>query len=237
MSDKDTATVQDKTKKTNDLNLYQKLAAITGDLGAIAKGGTNREQSYSFIEYGAVAGKLRELFAIYNVMCIPKMGARTETEVTTKSGSKGYHVLIEFTFTFVNGDKPDEREEIPWIGEATDYGDKATNKAATGALKYCLMRTFNVSEKGDDPDGTTPEAHTESAEPRTMSTKPTGLGRNADKEPATPNQKALIARKLGEQGVTKEDMQGYLIEQYGITDPENMTKKDASSVIDMLMGE
>ena len=138
------------------LNLWQKLSAITGEVGVIAKDGTNSEQKYKFIEYAAVAGRLRELFAKYHVVVIPRMGDREVAEITSSYGKKGVAVTIHFEFTFRNADKPDETEVIPWVGEAADYGDKATNKAATAALKYCLMRTFNVSEKGDeDPDSTT----------------------------------------------------------------------------------
>jgi len=72
-------------------------------------------------------------------------------------GSKGVNVTIQFTFTFKNADDPSQTEVVHWTGEANDYGDKATNKAATAALKYCLMRTFNISEQGDDPDGTSIE--------------------------------------------------------------------------------
>ena len=210
-------------------NLYQKLASITGEIGSIAKGGKNREQGYEFIEYAAVAGALRTLFAKFNIICLPSMGEREETEITTKSGAKGFHVLIHFTFTFVNGDDPSEREVINWVGEATDYGDKATNKAATAALKYCLMRTFNVSEKGDeDPDTTTPpEAGELGTRRKTFA--------NAD-SPATPKQKALIRDKLAQNGIAPEDMQGYLIERFGVQDTEKMTMQDASSVIEALIG-
>ncbi len=149
----------DSTTQADDIktmNLWQKLAAITGEVGVIAKDGTNSEQKYKFIEYAAVAGRLRELFAKYHVVVIPRMGEREVTEITSSYGKKGVAVTIHFEFTFRNADKPDETEVIPWVGEAADYGDKATNKAATAALKYCLMRTFNVSEKGDeDPDSTT----------------------------------------------------------------------------------
>lgn len=209
------------------LNLYQKLAAITGEIGSIAKGGKNREQGYEFIEYAAVAGELRALFAKYKVVCFPTMGERTETEITTKSGAKGYHVLINFTFKFVNGDKPEETESGNWVGEATDYGDKATNKAATAALKYYLMRTFNISEKGDDPDEHSPEAGNSGTTRKTVT--------NGDAK-ITPKQKELIYRKLTEAGVAQEDMKGYLIEQFGVTDPENMSLQDASLVIDALIG-
>lgn len=145
---------------SKSLNLYQKLAAITGEIGNIAKSGKNAEQGYNFIEYAAVAGSLRALFAKYNVMVIPimKTDTRKVETVTTRRGGTGFHVVQDFEFKFVNCDDPKEVEIIPWSGEAIDYGDKAINKTATGALKYCLMRTFNVSEKGDeDPDQHTAE--------------------------------------------------------------------------------
>lgn len=140
------------------MNLYQKLSAITGEIGSIAKGGQNSEQHYSFIEYAAVAGALRTLFAKYHVMCLPNMGERHAEHFTSSYGKQATATTITFVFTFVNSDKPDETHAITWVGEAIDYGDKGTNKAATAALKYCLMRTFNVSEKGDeDPDSASPD--------------------------------------------------------------------------------
>jgi hypothetical protein len=162
----------DKPTKTDDatsLNLWQKLAAITGDIGSIAKDGQNRDQKYSFIEYAAVAGQLRGLFAKYRVVCIPHMKKREAADFKSRSGANGIAVTIDFEFVFKNADKPEETETIEWIGEAADYGDKATNKAATAALKYCLMRTFNISEKGDDPDGTTIDRGDHPVEPRQLS--------------------------------------------------------------------
>src|SRR5688572_21538645 len=103
----------DKSTKPDEIasmNLWQKLAAITGEVGTITKDGKNREQGYAFIEYAAVAGQLRTLFAKYRIMCIPKMGERVEREIVTKTGAKGVNVLIHFEFTFVNADKPDEKE-------------------------------------------------------------------------------------------------------------------------------
>lgn len=140
-------------KKT--LNIYQKLAAIMGEIGAIQKGGTNKEQSYAFIEYAAVAGKLRSLFSDYGVVIVPRMptaATHVREEITTQYGKKGVAILIDFRFEIINADKPDDKFEVTWTGEAADYGDKGTNKAATSALKYYLMRQFNISEKGEDND-------------------------------------------------------------------------------------
>lgn len=156
------------------LNLYQKIAAITGEIGAIKKDGHNREQGYAFIEYAAVAGQLRELLAKYRVVIDPQMAKASEhvrETVTTSKGGTGYHVLIDFNMVMINADKPEEQISTPWTGEATDYGDKATTKAATSAVKYYLMRKLNISEKGDDPDKDSPEQ----AEVQPIdATKPTG---------------------------------------------------------------
>jgi hypothetical protein len=165
------------------LNLYQRMAAITGEIGSIAKGGENREQHYSFIEYAAVAGALRTLFSKYNVVCLPTMGARTETEFKTPRGGVGYRVLIDFKFAFIN------------------YGDKATNKAATAALKYCLMRTFNVSEKGDeDPDMTSPQ-NGATVMTRTLP---------AQGSLCTPAQKLELKKLMEHKGITDELMSDFV---------------------------
>lgn len=150
----------DTSTDTSVLNLYQKLARISGDIGAIKKTGRNNEQKFDFIEYAAIAGELRTLFATYGVVIIPYMQRahrQHRVEVTSKYGGKGEHVLIDFTFVVVNADSPTEKFSVTWTGEATDFGDKGTNKAATSALKYYLMRQFNISEKGEDPDAESPE--------------------------------------------------------------------------------
>lgn len=142
------------------LNIYQKLARITGEVGKIDKTGQSSGygDKYSFIEYAAVAGRLRELFAKYGVVVVPRMQQahkQQRAEIVSKNGTKGSSVLIDFTFNVVNADKPEDKFTVTWTGEAADYGDKATNKAATAALKYYLMRQFNISEKGEDPDADT----------------------------------------------------------------------------------
>ncbi|MEC5150891.1 ERF family protein [Cryobacterium sp. GrIS_2_6] len=143
------------------LNLYQKIAKITGEVGLIKKGGTNKDQGYAFIEYAAVAGELRSLFAKYGVVIVPRMqvaSKQSRNEVESKYGAKGNHALIDFSFNVVNADKPEDRFTVPWTGEALSFDDKGTNKAATSALKYYLMRQFNISEKGEDPDADSPTA-------------------------------------------------------------------------------
>lgn len=158
--------------ETQQLNLYQKLAKITGEIGVIAKDGNNQQQKYKYIEYETIAGKFRELFSKYNVVLIPSMVEQERTSITTARGASGVSTVCHFEFTVVNADKPDDRFVVKWQGEAADYGDKATNKAATAAVKYYLMRQFNISSKGDeDPDSQTPEVAQKQQKPAMASVR------------------------------------------------------------------
>lgn len=149
--------------KENKLSLASKLAAIGKEIGAVDKSGKNTQQNYNYIEYGVVAGRIRELFDKYGVIIVPNVESIDQDEITNKYGGKGYHYILRMTFMLINGDDPDDREIASWAGEASDYGDKGINKAETAGTKYFLMRLFNISEKGEEEaDKTTPETMSES---------------------------------------------------------------------------
>jgi hypothetical protein len=238
----------------NVLNIYQKLAAITAEIGQVEKGGKNREQGYAFIEYAAVAGKLRTLFGKYGVVMVPRMAkteAQQRVELISARGAKGLAVLIDFEFEVINADKPDDKFTVTWSGEAADYGDKATNKAATSAIKYYQMRQFNISEQGDDPDHESPDRGSVSgkSEPSrpTPPPKPYQQAQLA-KAPAEPTpaaeepitglatrvQKATLAARLRGRGVKSDDMADTLKSTYHVADPEHMTVDDFNRVIAFL---
>jgi len=145
------------TKKETTLRLAAKLAAIGKEIGAVDKSGRNSQQNYAYIEYGVVAGRIRELFDKYHVTIIPNVESVQVDEIANKYGNKGYHYVLTMTFVILDGDNPEEREVASWTGEASDFGDKGINKAETAGTKYFLMRLFNISEKGEeDADSTTP---------------------------------------------------------------------------------
>ena len=136
------------SKTTN--SLAAKLAAIGKRIGAVDKSGTNREQKYNFIEYGVVAGRIRELFDEYQVIIVPNVESYQVDEIKSKYGSVGYHYTLNMKFKIINGEDPTDNFEATWMGESADYGDKGINKAETSGTKYFLMRLFNVSEKGEE---------------------------------------------------------------------------------------
>lgn len=138
------------TKENQPMSLASKLAAIGKEIGAVNKSGKNVQQKYDYIEYGVVAGKIRELFDKYQIIIVPNVDNIQQDEITGKYDNKGYHFVLQMTFTLINGENPEDREIATWAGEASDFGDKGINKAETAGTKYFLMRLFNISEKGEE---------------------------------------------------------------------------------------
>lgn len=212
--------------ETQQLNLYQKLAKITGEIGVIAKDGNNQQQKYKYIEYETIAGKFRELFSKYGVVLIPSMVEQERSAITTSRGSSGVSTVCHFEFTVVNADKPDDRFVVKWQGEAADYGDKATNKAATAAVKYYLMRQFNISSKGDeDPDSQTPEVTAKQQKPAMASVR----------------QIVAVSKLLASKGVTSdEDRKAILGAAIGgkgaVLDPNKVTVVKLTQVANRIKG-
>lgn len=212
--------------ETQQLNIYQKLAKITGEIGVIAKDGNNQQQKYKYIEYETIAGKFRELFSKYGVVLIPSMVEQERSAITTSRGSSGLSTVCHFEFTVVNADKPDDRFMVKWQGEAADYGDKATNKAATAAVKYYLMRQFNISSKGDeDPDSQTPEVTAKQQKPVMASVR----------------QIVAVSKRLAAKGVTSDEdrkaILGAAIGGKGATlDPSKVTVVKLKEVANRIEG-
>lgn len=139
-------------------NLYQKLLAITEEIGKIDKTGRNQQQGYAFIEQAQVVAEVRVQLAKHGVMIIPETTNRALNQVTSSKGTPMTQAIVASRYTLVNADDPTDRMVCEWdAGEALDTSDKATNKAVTASDKYFKMKLFNISDK-DDPDASTPEA-------------------------------------------------------------------------------
>jgi len=209
------------TKKT--MSLASKLAAIGKEIGAVDKSGKNTQQNYNYIEYGVVAGRIRELFDKHHVIIIPNVDNIQQDEITAKNGGKGYHYVLQMTFTLINGDDLEDREVASWAGEASDYGDKGINKAETAGTKYFLMRLFNVSEKGDeDADKVTPEPMSQTR-PRSPQKGFSGHYSKADVDEA--KVKLGMAKDITELKVTYGKLGGIMLDQEVIAYKDELKKK------------
>lgn len=134
------------------LNLAAKIAKISAELKAMKKGGHNSQQHYNFIEYAAVAAEIRKKQFEVGIAIVPRIEGYSCDQVATSKGGSGFHYVLDMLFEVINTDNPEDRFQVKWLGEATDYGDKGINKAITSAVKYFIMRLYNISEKGEGDD-------------------------------------------------------------------------------------
>lgn len=139
-------------------SLAEALARIYADGGRYVQktgqmqGGPAR---YSYAKEGDFIAAIRPLMETHGVTIRPvRYEVLTNEEFTRKSGGSAYRVVVLATFEFLHssGDKATAQA----IGEGQDNGDKAFNKAMTGAMKYVLRQSF-CTETGDDPDDTPSE--------------------------------------------------------------------------------
>jgi hypothetical protein len=134
------------------------VAAIIGELAAegISKQRKNTQQGYMFRGIDDVLNALSSLYAKYKVVVVPSYSNRVITEKAAKNGGIIFSVVVEGKYRIIHEDGS-EIVAGPFIGEAMDSADKATNKAMSAAYKYFAIQTFAIPTEGDnDADAHTP---------------------------------------------------------------------------------
>lgn len=129
--------------------VYAKINEVMAHVGRIKKTGRNDFHGYDYVEESEIVDQIRPLMADAGLVCIPSQGDRQEVVVETNSGETTI-VKILHTFRFVDADDGSEVAISVW-GEGQDKMDKGSYKAFTGAQKYALLKTFQIST-GDDPE-------------------------------------------------------------------------------------
>ena len=148
------------------MNIYEKLAAITADLNAVAKNlkvGEGRS-SYKAVGEADVLAAVKPLEAKYKVYSYPAerdiVDSDTITQKKTYNGQESevtkFFMRVGTVYRFINTEDPADYCEITSYGDGIDPGDKAPGKAMTYADKYALLKAYKIIT-GDDPDQTASE--------------------------------------------------------------------------------
>lgn len=149
------------------MNIYEKMAAITAELGVVAKNlevETGKNKSYRAVSERDIIDAVKPLEAKYGVYSYPARRAVLESNLleseSTYNGNTTKKTTmmtrIETVYRFVNIEKPEEFVETTTFAEGIDSQDKGAGKAMTYADKYALMKVYKIST-GDDPDQTASE--------------------------------------------------------------------------------
>lgn len=142
-------------------NIFQRVAAITEELGVVAKNLSVKAGggSYKAVSERDIIDAVKPLETKYRVYSYPSNREIVDDEMlenektyngnTTKSTT--FFTRVRTEYTFLNIDKPEERFTTIVFSEGIDPGDKGSGKAMTYADKYALMKAYKIST-GDDPD-------------------------------------------------------------------------------------
>ena len=142
-------------------NIFQRVAAITEELGVVAKNlsVSAGKGSYKAVSERDVIDAVKPLETKYRVYSYAsdRVILESETLETEKnyqgniSKSTTFFTRMQTTFNFINIDNPEDRYTTIVFSEGIDPGDKGSGKAMTYADKYALMKAYKIST-GDDPD-------------------------------------------------------------------------------------
>ena len=147
-------------KEVNKMNLFQKLEAITNEIGFVSKNlkvvtNARSGQGYQAVSEVDVLESVKPLEMKYGVFSYPFEREIVESDVieTEQNGytKRQFYMRLKTIYRFVNVDNSEEFIDVTTYGDGIDSGDKATGKAMTYADKYALMKTYKIST-GEDPD-------------------------------------------------------------------------------------
>lgn len=145
-------------KEGNKMNIFEKMSAITNELGVVAKNlnvDMGQGKSYKAVQEKDVLDAVKPIEEKYGIYSYPKERKIVDSgilEKETKYGtSKNLYLRIETTYEFVNISNPEEKISIISYADGIDSGDKACGKAMTYGDKYALLKAYKIAT-GDDPD-------------------------------------------------------------------------------------
>lgn len=138
-------------------NLYQKMTDIMKEVDTVFKGANismGNGRSYSAVTHDDVTSLLHKPLAnhgIWTKVSIEKVELTTRDK-PNKYGdtSVEYRADVWVEVTFINADKPEEREVCKGFAYAFDSSDKAVGKAESMAVKYIYLKNFTLESTDNE---------------------------------------------------------------------------------------
>lgn len=186
-------------------NIYTAIADIMKEVGYVQKE-KKPGLNYTYAGEAALIQALRPAMVSRGVfMFVKQVLNKHVNSYTNKNGTVMNSVLLDVVITFFHTPSGTFLDVMS-SGEGADAGDKAQNKALTGAYKYAMRQTFCI-ETGDDPDQFS----------------------STEQERASSGKKAEKTEEVKERVWSLDQMDALLEEAAGITD----THETAKAILDM----
>ena len=194
------------------MNIYESITKILGEIPAIGKDKTNKQQGFKYRGIDDVMNAIQPLLAKYKVFVTPEIIEQTREERLTKQGGTLIYSICKIKYTFYAEDG--SFITATTIGEGMDSGDKATNKAMAIAMKYALFQVFCIpTDEMKDPDEETPPENANS------------------NRLLTPEEAKVLTDIFQRKNI---NMESSLQQNYGITSPTELTLAQRNKILKAL---
>ena len=190
-------------------NIYESMAAVMADVGAIQKNQKNPQQGFLYRSIDAVYNALQPALIKNKVFVLPEILEIFREDRTTARGATLIFTRLTVKYTFYAEDGSFVTSVV--VGEGQDSADKSSNKAMSAAFKYACFQAFCIpTEEMIDADAETPE-ESRKATPEHNTARTQQRPQNQARPPQTVNnqkkqQKAIQAPQDVTEGTAKRDM-------------------------------
>ena len=139
------------------LHVFEAICRVQAALAevGIKKNQRNKDQGFDFRGIDDVYNTLAPLLAKNSLVVIPRVTSRVVTQYTTGRGTLMFNVAVTVRYEIASAIDGSRTFAIA-PGEASDSGDKATNKAMSAAYKYMMFQLFCIPIDVLDADASTP---------------------------------------------------------------------------------
>lgn len=152
-------------QEIEQMNIYQKLAAVQSIADAVRK--SKKGYNYTYSDINEILAKVTAGMKKYHLLLVPSIVPGTaqvnqNVVINTRVDKQGkvydqrtteMVVNADMVYTWINTDNPDERQDVPWIitGSQVDPS-QAFGSGMTYCKRYFLTNFFHISQNENETD-------------------------------------------------------------------------------------
>lgn len=162
------------SEENKPLNLYQKIVQVRQVAEGFSK--DKKSFSYTYVSGNQVLSKIKDKMNELNLLLLPstKMGEHHTHAYKTAKGKDVLDFIVkgEMSYTWINGDNPEERETVTWAyyGQQDEIS-KAYGSGLTYSERYYLLKSLGLPTDEDDPDAKKPQETKPEPAPTSLKSK------------------------------------------------------------------
>jgi len=139
------------------MNLWQKIIEVRKSVDSLTKDVDKQGLKYTYVSGNQILSKIKCMMNDQGLILQPsiELGSHEQYDYKTQYGKEMTDFIVkgEMSYTWINAEKPEEREVIRWAyyGQQSDIS-KSLGSGLTYSERYFLLKYFGLPTDEDDPD-------------------------------------------------------------------------------------